>query len=130
MNSLGQGAGQVLPSRPARIEDPRSPLGKLRRRQLYTYADHFGVSYEPGEGAESVRQKLQLKGIRGTELGPDPQPKQLQVDDPEQPDFEHMAMPELRKLVKARGLKQTIRDSKPELIRKLTDGEDTAERRE
>lgn len=131
MNQFGQ--GQQIQIQLQRVIDPRTPLGKLRRRQLYAYADHFDVPYSPGEGAESVRQKLQLKGIQGTELSQMPEQapvKQLSVENPEQPDYTHVSMPELRKLCKQRGLKQSIRDKKPDLIRKLTDGQVPAERRE
>lgn len=51
-----------------KVLDPRSPLGRMRRGHIYTFASAMGQPFTAGEPAEDVRQRLQKAGFSGTEL--------------------------------------------------------------
>lgn len=139
------------------IEDPRTPLGKMRRRELYRFADHYNIPYDRDAPAQTMMKLIRERGFSGAEPVPErsgyevmsmpelraeasklgfPQgpettredlvamlegkppgklPTEI-VESPEAPGYEAMKMPQLRKLVKARGLKQTVKTKRTELI--------------
>lgn len=113
--------GGVLLTAPKlyKVLDPRDPLAKMRRRQVYAFAKRFKIPFTPGEPAEDVRHRIKAAGFTGTEVD-EIEPAPLAVENPEQPaDYTVMKMPELRRLCKQRGIAQSNRDKRPDLIGKL-----------
>lgn len=96
------------PHNPLDRGDPRTPLERMRRKQLYAYADAFDVSYPTDCSAETLRNILAGAGITGQP------PPEVPVKA-----FEDMTMPELRKACKEYGLPQKPTDKAADLIARL-----------
>ena len=125
----------VLGAQLYKVLDPRSPLGKMRRRQLQTVCETRKIQFSPDEGAEVLRQRLQQAGITGSEPGmldgagnPIVPQARLSTENPDKLDYSLLKMPELRKLCKQREIPQNNKDTKASLVEKLN-GQEFAARR-
>lgn len=99
------------------LEDPRTPLEKIRRAKLYPILRDHGIQVSPSDPVTHMRDLVVRHNVDVYRKKPKPAAKRV----------EEMNMPELRSLAKTRGLLQTPRDKKTDLIRKLN-GEDAAQR--
>lgn len=109
-----------------KVLDPRSPLGRMRRREVYAFAQAFNVPFTPGEATESVRQRLLQAGYSGAEPFDGPKAVSISIEDADKIDPEkiketygRLKMPDLRKRCKEMGLKQSPRDTKDSLLEKI-----------
>lgn len=126
-------SGLVLVPELRKVHDPRSPLAKMRRIDVYTFASHYKVPFTPGEPAEDVRDKISRAGYTGAE----PVPADVErigcalIDDGDKKaieegreklgkDYASMKFQDLRKEAKRRGMKQSPKDKKTDLVRKLS----------
>jgi len=91
-----------------RVEDPRTPLGRMRRAQLYRFADHFNIDYPRDAPAAEMCDIIRRAGYSGAE------------ELPENPSgYEAMAMPELRAAAKELGFEQGPETTRAELVAML-----------
>lgn len=99
------------------LEDPRTPLEKIRRAKLYPILRAHGIQVDPGDPVTHMRDLVVRHNVDIYRKVQPPKEAPKRVED--------MNMPELRSLAKTRGLAQTPRDKKIDLIRKLN-GENAA----
>ena len=107
--------------------DPRNALQKLSRRDLRRFCRTHGVPFEMEQPATDLVEMLLRRGFSGTEgIKEDAPAVSVEMENKsvpiEKPDYSLLPFPELRKLAKQRGLKQTPKMNKEALVRLLTDG--------
>lgn len=132
---------------PARIDDPRDPLSKARRDELFKYAKECGLEQvKPDMPATLMRAHLRQAGktniqIPPRTLGALPMPTEYDQPDPEAVDadahaakqyqignaekqLDRMTRAELAKACKVGGLKMARTDTKEILLEKLRGKQD------
>lgn len=110
-----------------RTDDPRQPLEKMSRRELRAFCAGHGIDFSMAMPATSLDpqfpglvQLIQRCGMTGME--PVPKPKIEPEPAPPDDTLDKLAekkMPELRKLCKQLGIKQTPKDKKVTLLEKI-----------
>lgn len=89
--------------------DPRTPLGHMRRPDLYRFCNHHKIPYPKDAPAVELRRLIQERGMTGTEPVP------------EINKYAGLSMPELRAIAQANGVEVSDDTTYDELMA-LLDG--------